>query len=168
MVLLLQANLWYFFVQLSTNTALINDTCVCHRCTVWLYTCRQNRRLMTGCGARPTCLWAHRNLFWQLSRDGNLHGSGMWHAMTASQKLSLRAPLRVGDTTVSREDIFAHARTAYNGLQQKRLEENLCWINLHASCTLSTPTPTPYSSTNDPNGQGTELNAVWTHPEVRV
>ena len=28
-----------------------------------------------GCGARSTALWVHRNRFWQLSRDGNLHGS---------------------------------------------------------------------------------------------
>ena len=30
-----------------------------------------------------------------------------------------------------REDIPAHARTAYNGLPQKRLEEDLCWIVPH-------------------------------------
>ena len=42
-------------------------------------------RPTTGCGARATSLWVHRNLFWQLSRDGNLHGSGMSHATTASQ-----------------------------------------------------------------------------------
>ena len=37
-------------------------------------------RPTTGCGAGSTSLWVHRNLFWQLSRDGNLHGSGMSHA----------------------------------------------------------------------------------------
>ena len=37
-------------------------------------------------GARSTSLWVHRNLFWQLSRDGNLHGSGMSHATTTSPK----------------------------------------------------------------------------------
>ena len=29
--------------------------------------------------AGSTSLWVHRNLFWQLSRDGNLHGSAMSH-----------------------------------------------------------------------------------------
>ena len=52
-------------------------------------------RLTTGCGARLTSLWVHRNLFWQLWRDGNLHGLGMSHAMTASPKPSFRAALRV-------------------------------------------------------------------------
>ena len=55
-----------------------------------------------GCGARSAPLWVQRNLFWQLSRDGNLHGLSMSHAMTASPKPSFRAPWRVGDTVVSR------------------------------------------------------------------
>ena len=47
-------------------------------------------------------LWVHRNLFWQLSSDGNLHGSGMSHATTttASPKPSFRYPWRVGDAVV--------------------------------------------------------------------
>ena len=59
-------------------------------------------RPTTGCGARPTSLWVHGNLFWQLSRDGNLRGSGMSHATTASPKLSFRAPRRVDDAVVGR------------------------------------------------------------------
>ena len=47
-----------------------------------------------------------------------------------------------------RVDIPAYARTAHNGLLQKRLEEDLCCIVLHVP-------PPPY---NDPIGQGTELN----------
>ena len=61
-----------------------------------------NTRPTTGCGARSTALWVHRNLFWQLSRDGNLHGLIMSHAKTASQKPSLRAPWRIGDVVVGR------------------------------------------------------------------
>ena len=38
----------------------------------------------------------YRNLFWHVSRDGNLHGSGMSHVTTASPKPSFRAPWRVG------------------------------------------------------------------------
>ena len=61
-------------------------------------------RPTTGCEARSTSLWVHRNLFWQLSRDGNLHGSGMLHAATASPKPSFSAPWRVGDAVVGREN----------------------------------------------------------------
>ena len=40
-------------------------------------------------------------LGWTLDkRDGNVHGSDMAHAMTASPKPSFRAPWRMGDTTV--------------------------------------------------------------------
>ena len=35
--------------------------------------------------------------FWQLSRDGNSHGSGMSHATTASLRPFFRAPLKMGD-----------------------------------------------------------------------
>ena len=52
--------------------------------------------------ARSASLWVHRNLFWQLSRDGNLQGPGMSHVTTASPKPSLRAPWRMGDAVVRR------------------------------------------------------------------
>ena len=63
---------------------------------------KREHKTMTGCRARSTSLWVHRNLFWQLPIDGNLYGSGMWHATTASSKPSFRPPLRVGDTIVRR------------------------------------------------------------------
>ena len=44
-------------------------------------------RPTTGCRARSTSLWYHRNLFLLLSRDGNLHGSGMSHATTLMSPL---------------------------------------------------------------------------------
>ena len=56
----------------------------------------------TGCGARPASLWIRGNLFWQLSRDGNLLSSGMSHATTVSPKPSFKAPWRVGKTVVGR------------------------------------------------------------------
>ena len=40
----------------------------------------------TGCGARSASSWVHWKLFWQLSRDGHSHGSGMLQATTASPK----------------------------------------------------------------------------------
>ena len=43
-------------------------------------------RPATGFGARSASLWVHRNLFWQLPRDRNLHGSGMSHATTELKK----------------------------------------------------------------------------------
>ena len=52
--------------------------------------------------SKITPLWVHRNLFWQLSRDRNLHGLSMSHATTASPKPSLRAPLKEGDAVVGR------------------------------------------------------------------
>ena len=64
----------------------------------------QDQRLH-GCGARSTPMWVHRNVFWQLSRGGNLHGSGMSHATTASPKLSFRAPWRMGDAVVGRGNV---------------------------------------------------------------
>ena len=62
-------------------------------------------RPMTECGARSTPLWVHRNLFWQLSRDGNLHGLGMSHATTTSPKPSFRVPWRVGDAVAGRGNV---------------------------------------------------------------
>ena len=60
-------------------------------------------RPTTACGARSSSLWVHRNLFWQLPGDGNLHGLGcMSNSTTASPKPSFRAPWKVGDTVVSR------------------------------------------------------------------
>ena len=88
----------------------------------------------TGCGARSTSLWVHRKLFWQLSRDGNLHGSGMSHAMTASQNHSsghlggrgtLWSAEEMLDGQSQRVDVSAYSTTAPNGLPQKRLEEDL-------------------------------------------
>ena len=57
-------------------------------------------RPTTGCRARSTSLWTHRNLFWQLSRDENLYGSVMSRATTASPKSSFRALWKVGDSVV--------------------------------------------------------------------
>ena len=62
----------------------------------------QKSRQTTGCGARSTSLWVHRNLFWQLSRNGNWHGSDMSHATTAFQKPSVRAPWKADDAVVGR------------------------------------------------------------------
>ena len=52
-------------------------------------------RPTTGCGARSTSLKVHKNLLWQLSRDGNLHGLGMSHQDSLS-KTFLQGTLKDG------------------------------------------------------------------------
>ena len=73
----------------------------------------------------------------QLSRDRNLRGST---CHIPPQPLQDHPPGHLGERTMQwsaqemldeqhkRVDICAHARTAHYGLQQKRLEEDLCWI----------------------------------------
>ena len=116
-------------------------------------------RPKTGSGARSTPMRVHRNVFWQLSRDGHLHGSGMPHATTASPKeSSFRAPWRVGDALSAEEmldgehqrvDIPAYARIAYKSPLLKRLEEELCCI---------VPLPPPPSRLLNRSLDWTELN----------
>ena len=61
-------------------------------------------RPTNGCGTRSTSLWVHRNLFWQLPRNGNLHSSGVLQATTAFPKPFFRAFWRVGDAVISRRN----------------------------------------------------------------
>ena len=61
-----------------------------------------SRRPATGFKARSASLWVHRNLLWQLFKDGHLHGLDMSYATTASPKPFLRASWRVGDAMVTR------------------------------------------------------------------
>ena len=96
-------------------------------------------RPMTWCRARSTSLWVHRNLFWQLSRDGILLGSGRSHTTTASPKPSFSSPGRWATPWSQRKCWMdktksghpTHARTVHKGLQQKRPEEDLCWFISH-------------------------------------
>ena len=94
------------------------------------------------------------DLFWQLSRDRNLHCSGMSQATTASPKNILQSTLEVGrccgwqrkmlDGQHQRMGILAYARAAHKDLLLKRLEKDLRWI-------------VPHVPTDDPVGQVTEL-----------
>ena len=54
----------------------------------------ENRRALLN-AATSTSLWLHRNPLRQLSKDGNLHGSGMSQATTTSPKPSSRVPWMV-------------------------------------------------------------------------
>ena len=95
-----------------------------------------------GYRARSASLWVHSNLIWQLFWDGNLHGSDMLHATTASSKPSFSMPRRVGKAVVGRGNAGwttsksgnpAHARTVYISHSQKRLEEDFCRIIPHVT-----------------------------------
>ena len=52
--------------------------------------------------SRPEIQNFRRKLFRQLSRNGNLHGSALSHATTASPNPFFRAPWRVGNAVVGR------------------------------------------------------------------
>ena len=99
-------------------------------------------------------LWAHRYFLWQLSRDGNLHGSGMSHATTASPKSSFWTLWRVGDAVVGRRN--AGWTTSKSGHPWPC--EN-CWQCPPAEKTgIGSLCPSP--SPDDLIGQGTELNWI--------
>ena len=90
----------------------------------------ENRRALLN-AATSTSLWLHRNPLRQLSRDGNLHGSGMSQATTTSPKPSSRVPWMVTpyfsseemlDGQHQRVDIAVQAGTAHNGLLREDWE----------------------------------------------
>ena len=115
---------------------------------------RGNFSTMAGCGTRSTSLWVGRILFWQLSRDRNLHGLGMSHATTVSPKPTFRAPWRVGDTVVGRGNAgwttskSGHPCHCQNCSQWPPVEKT------GRGSVLNLPLCPP----DDPVGQGTELN----------
>ena len=108
------------------------------------------------CGARSTPLSIHRNLFWQLSRDGNLNSLGMSRITTASPKLSFRAHWRVGDAMVGRRNAVwttsksGHSCPCQNCLQGPPAEKTGRGPLLNCPSCIS----------DDPIGQGTELNEL--------
>ena len=109
-------------------------------------------RPTTRCGARSTSLWVHRNLFWQLSRDGNLHGSGMSHAMTAFQKPFFRAPWMAQWSAEERLDGQHQKMDRPTNAMQGPPAEKTGRVSL-----LSRPPCPP----DDPIDQGTELNRTF-------
>ena len=124
---------------------------------------------MIGCGTRSTPFWVHRNLFWQLSRDGNLHGLGMLHARTTSPKPSFRAPLRVGNTVVGKG--YAGWTTSKSGCPCS-CQSSSQWPPAEKTGTGSLlncpscprPLPSPKHLHDNPINQGTELN--WLIPNA--
>ena len=107
----------------------------------------------TGRGTRSTASWAHRNLFWPLSRDGYLHGLGMSHATTVSLKPSFTTPWRVGDAVVSRGNAGQTTSKSGHPCQCQNYSQ---WPPAQKSgrgSLLNRPSCPP----DDPVGQGTEL-----------
>ena len=100
------------------------------------------------CGSKKTCSS-------NFHKDANLHGLGMSHAKTASQKTSFRAPWRVGNAVVSRGNAgwttskTGHICPCQNCSQRPHLVKTGRGSLLHRS---SCPP-------DDPIGQGTELNS---------
>ena len=99
----------------------------------------------TGCAAGSASSWAHRNLSWQLSKDGNSHGSGMSHATSASPK-SFSVPRRVGHAAVGRGNAGWTALKSRRPSPCRSCSLRKDWASLQNR--LSCP----------PDGQGTELN----------
>ena len=85
---------------------------------------------------KSTSWWVHKNLLWQMSRNKNLNGLGVSCATTASPEPSghlggwvmLGSAEKTLDDHHQRVDIPAYARTARDGLPQRRLEKDLNWI----------------------------------------
>ena len=111
---------------------------------------------MTGCRARSASLLIHRNLFLLLSRDRNLHGSGMSHATSLSKTIH-QGILEGG---------------WHCGQQRKCWMDNIKeWTFLPCqNCSQGPPAGKTGRGSllnrrscppNDPISQGTELNCVW-------
>ena len=115
---------------------------------------KREHKTMTGCRARSTSLWVHRNLFWQLSRDGNLQSVYMPCDTTTFPKPPFRAPWRMGDAVVGRGN--AGGTTSKSG--------HIC---PYQNCSQGPPAEKtekgsrlnrPSCPSDDPAGHGTELN----------
>ena len=97
-----------------------------------------------------------RNLFWQLSRDGNLHGSSISHATTASQKTFLRAPWRVGVAVVGRGNAGGTTSKRGHSYPYQNCSQGPPAEKTGRGSLLNHPSCSP----DDPIHQGTELK--WT------
>ena len=117
-------------------------------------------RSTTGCGARSASLWVHRNIFWLLSRDGNLHGSGMSHATTASPKPTFRAPWRMGDAVVSKGNAGWTTSKSGHPCPCKNCSQWPPAEKTGRGSLLNRPPSTPPPPPDDSMGKGTELNWI--------
>ena len=114
----------------------------------------QSTRPKTGWGAKSTSLWVQRNFFWQLSRDRNLHGSGMSHATTVSPKPLFRAPWRVGNAMVGRGNAGWTTWKSGHPCPCQNCSQGPPAGKTGRGSLLNHPSCPP----DDPTGQGTEPN----------
>ena len=111
----------------------------------------------TGCGARSISLWVHRNPFWQLSRAGNSHDSGMSHGTTASPKPSFRASWRVGNALVGRGNAGWTTSKSGHPYQCQNCSQGPPAEKSGRGSLLNHPSCPP----DDPIGQGTDRSIFY-------
>ena len=119
----------------------------------------RNTRPTTGRGARSTSLWVHRNLFRQMSRDGNLHGSGISNVTTASIKPFVTAPWREGDAVVGRGNAGWTASKSGHPCQYLHYSQRSPAEKTERGSLLNCPP-------DDPIGKGTALNRTIKLPAL--
>ena len=114
-------------------------------------------RPTTGCQARSNSLRVHRNLFWRLSWNRNLQGSGTSHATTTSPKPSFRAPWRVDDAVDGRGNVgWTISKRGHPCPCQNHSKWPPAGKTGRGSL-LNCPSCSP----DDQIGQGTKLNWTW-------
>ena len=115
---------------------------------------------MTGCGVRSTSLWAQRNLFWQLSRDGNLHG--IWYVTHSDSlsKTSLQSTLEGGQRHGWQRKCWMDNVKEWTSLPMPKLLKKAPEERTERGSLLNCLSRLP----NDPIGHGTELN--WTETDI--
>ena len=88
------------------------------------------------------------------SRNGNVHGSGMSHATTASPKPSFKAPWKVGDAVVGGGNAGWTALKSGHPCPCQTCSQGPTAASTGRGILLNRPSCLP----DDPIGEGTELN----------
>ena len=95
-------------------------------------------RPMTGCGARSASLWVHKSGNCQemetcMVRACHMPRQPLKNHPSGHREgwVTLWSAVEMLDGQHQRVDISAYARTAHQGLLQKRLEKDLCWVVPH-------------------------------------
>lgn len=102
--------------------------------------------------SKMSFLWVQWKLFWQLSRDGNLPGSGMLPATKASPKPSLRASWRTGDAVIGKGNAEWTGSKSERPCSCQNQSQGLP-VKTGKGYLLHRPSCSP----DDPIGQGNEL-----------
>ena len=105
-------------------------------------------QLPTGCRARSTAFWAHRNLFWQLSRGGKWRMVQACHVPRQTPKPSFTEPWSMVDAVAGRENA---GRTTSN-VKEWNCSDHCQWPPAERTGSRSLLTPP-----HDPISQGIEF-----------